>query len=193
VALVAAAKSRGVAVTASTPWMHLILNTQDLYSYDPSLHLEPPLGLPSDQQALRDGFQSGVLDAIAIDHHAYTYEEKTVPFSEAPPGAIGLELALPLLWQSLVAQGTWSALDLWRRLSLKPAQCLQQLPPTLTLGLPAECILFDPECVWEVNSKTLRSRSQNTPWLGKSIRGKVIQTWCPAGRLRDGDISQSSI
>jgi dihydroorotase len=179
VELIAAAKQRGVRITASTGWMHLLLSTPDLYSYDPNLHLEPPLGLPHDQQALRDAIQAGVLDAIAINHQAYTYEEKTVAFHESPPGAIGLELALPLLWDNLVVPGQWSALTLWRSLSLRPAECLQQTPPTLAPGLPLEGCLFDPHLVWEVNAETLRSRSQNTPWFGKPIRGKVIQTWCP--------------
>lgn len=180
VELIAAAKARGVAITASTPWMHLILNTQDLASYDPSLHLEPPLGCPNDQQALRQALRSGVLDAIAIDHQAYTYEEKTVAFNESPTGAIGLELALPLLWQSLVASGDFTALELWRVLSQNPAACLQQAPPQLVPGAPAECCLFDPQQQWQANSTTLRSRSQNTPWWQKSIPGQVIQTWCPS-------------
>lgn len=179
VELIAEAKARGLAITASVPWMHLILSTQDLLSYDPSLHLEPPLGRPRDQQALRQAIGSGIIDSIAIDHQAYTYEEKTVAFSESPTGAIGLELALPLLWQTLVVAGTLTALELWRALSQRPAECLQQSPPQLVAGAVAECCLFDPQLQWQVNSTTLRSRSQNTPWWQQTLQGKVIQTWCP--------------
>ena len=179
VALIRAAKERGVPVTASTTWMHVLQNTQALASYDPSLRLDPPLGTPDDQAALLNGLQTGVLDAIAIDHIPYTYEEKTVAFSEAPPGAIGLELALPLLWQALVDSGEWSALQLWRCLSTQPAQCLQQEVARLHPEQPAEMILFDPKQAWTVEAQTLNSRSTNTPWLGQTVWGRVLQTWAP--------------
>lgn len=124
VELIRAAKQQGLPITASTTWMHVLLSILDIQTYNPNLRLEPPLGNPSDQQALIQGIQDGVIDAIAIDHSPYTYEEKTVAFAEAPPGAIGLELALPLLWQAFVVPGIWDALTLWRCLSTHPAQCL---------------------------------------------------------------------
>jgi dihydroorotase len=177
--LIEAAKGRGVPITASTTWMHVIQNSTDVGSYHPSLKLNPPLGNPADQKALIQGIQTGVLDAIAIDHTPYTYEEKTVAFAEAPAGAIGLELALPLLWQTLVVPGIWSALDLWQALSTRPAVCLRQSPPTLALQHPPELTLFDPHAIWRVEARSLKSRSSNTPWLEQEITGKVIQTWCP--------------
>lgn len=177
VELIRAAKSRGVPVTASTTWMHLLLNTSALASYDPSLRLDAPLGNESDQQALIDAVQEGVIDAIAIDHTPYTYEEKTVAFGEAPAGAIGLELALPLLWQNFVVTGRWSALDLWRSLSDRPAACLGQSLNPIAVGQKAELVLFDPAQTWIVDRASLKSRSTNTSWLGKSLTGKVIKTW----------------
>ncbi len=177
VELIQDAKARGLPITASTTWMHLLLNTDALSSYDPNLRLEPPLGNPDDQKALIRGIQSGVLDAIAIDHTPYTYEEKTVAFAEAPPGAIGLELALPLLWHTFVETGVWSALQLWRVLSTSPAKCLQQPPATIAPGAKAELILFVPQLSWLVDRHTLHSRSVNTHWLGQQLIGQVIQTW----------------
>ncbi|MGA9383161.1 MAG: dihydroorotase, partial [Phormidium sp.] len=111
-------------------------------------------------------------------HTPYTYEEKTVAFSEAPPGAIGLELALPLLWQNLVTTGEISPVELWRLLSTRPAECLQQIPPTINPGSPAELTLFSPQETWQVNSNNLSSLATNTPWLGKELTGKIVQTWC---------------
>ncbi|MCU0569688.1 MAG: dihydroorotase [Oculatellaceae cyanobacterium Prado106] len=175
--LIQAAKARGLSITASTTWMHVLLNIKAVHSYNPSLRLNPPLGNPEDQKALLQGLQSGVLDAIAIDHSPYTYEEKTVAFSEAPPGAIGLELALPLLWQNLVATDEWTALALWRTLSTHPALCLYQNPGAIAPGLPAEITLFDPNYSWQATPDNLRSRSKNTPWLGQEIIGKVVKTW----------------
>lgn len=177
VALIRAARNRGLPITASTTWMHLLLDTAALQSYDPSLHLDPPLGNADDRRALIAAVKQGAIDAVAIDHSPYTYEEKTVAFAEAPPGAIGLELALPLLWQSLVESGEWSALTLWRCLSSNPARCLQQLPATIGLGQAAELVLFDSQQPWQVNRQTLKSRSTNTPWLGQTLTGRVVQTW----------------
>ena len=178
VELIRAAKAAGLPITASTTWMHLLLDVTAVQSYDPSLHLDPPLGNPTDRSALIQGLQTGVLDAIAIDHSPYSYEEKTVSFAESPPGAIGLELALPLLWQQFVEPGLWSALDLWRWLSLKPAQCLNQPLPQIVVGATAELTLFDPQQIWQVSPHTLKSRSTNSPWLGQSITGRVLRTWC---------------
>jgi dihydroorotase len=166
VEIIAAAKQRGVPITASVTWQHLIANTTDLATYNPNFKLDPPLGTPDDCTALIEGIKTGVLDAIAIDHSPYTYEEKTVAFGEAPAGAIGLELALPLLWQDLVVSGKLSALELWAALSTKPAQCLQQSPPT-------QLILFDTQAAWTVTNKNLKSLAANTAWLGREVIGKV--------------------
>ncbi|MBD1863300.1 MULTISPECIES: dihydroorotase [Trichocoleus] len=180
VELIQVAKERGLPITASTTWMHLLLNSQAIQTYDPNLRLEPPLGNLTDQAALIDGIRQGVLDAIAIDHTPYTYEEKTVAFAEAPPGAIGLELALPLLWQRFVMSGEWTALELWRVLSSNPAKCLQQPVATVAPGQPAELALFDPSQPWVVSGQSLKSLSINTPWLGQELLGQIVQTWCPS-------------
>ncbi|GCL35188.1 dihydroorotase [Sphaerospermopsis reniformis] len=178
VELIATAKFQGLPVTASTTWMHLLLNTADIKSYHTSLHLEPPLGNATDVKALRAGVRGGVIDAIAIDHAAYTYEEKVQAFSESPPGAIGLELALPLLWENLVETGEFTALELWQVLSNKPAACLQQQIKPIKPGEKAELTLFDPEKIWRVSRESLYSQADNTPWFGKDIKGRVLQTWC---------------
>ena len=194
VELIRDAKARGLPVQASVTWMHLLLNAGAIsgnakdseggknalttsFPYDPNLHLEPPLGNLSDQLALIQAVKDGVIDAIAIDHSPHTYEEKTVAFADSPPGAIGLELALPLLWHGLVETGKFSALELWRVLSTGPAVCLGQTPATVAPGVSAELILFDPQMSWTVDGHSLKSRSANTPWLGQQLTGKVVQTW----------------
>ena len=190
VELIREAKNKGLPVTASTTWMHLLLNyeaiagfpaTEDApisIPYNPSLRLEPPLGTPEDREALIEGVGEGVLEAIAIDHAPHTYEEKTVAFAEAPPGAIGLELALPLLWHAFVETGKWSANRLWRSLSTNPALCLQQEPARVAPSLPLELTLFNPHQTWNVETQTLKSLSANTPWLGHQLKGRIVQTRC---------------
>lgn len=179
VQLIEQAKAQGLPITASTTWMHLLLDTRAISSYNTSLRLEPPLGNPEDLVALRRGVRTGVIDAIAIDHTPYTYEEKTVAFAEAPAGAIGLELALPLLWQHLVETGEFSALELWRTLSTRPIECLQHSNQSPD-AWENELILFDPQQPWVVERQTLKSRSHNTPWLGQKILGRVVKTWVGA-------------
>ncbi|MCL2927316.1 MAG: dihydroorotase [Trichodesmium sp. MAG_R01] len=185
VELIANAKSRGLPITASTTWMHLLLDSLAIegkslldnyfFPYDPNLRLEPPLGSQSDRLTLLQGIRDGVLDAIAIDHAPYTYEEKTVAFSEAPKGAIGLQIALPLLWQSFVNTGQMSALELWRVLSTSPSKCLGLIPGDIRPQKSAEVTLFAPQETWVVEKQTLKSRSFNTPWLGKQIQGRVLE------------------
>jgi dihydroorotase len=177
VEILKAAKDRGLPITASTTWMHLLWNSEDLRSYDVNLRLDPPLGNPSDQEALILGLETGVIDAIAVDHQPHTYEEKTVPFAEAPPGAIGLELALPLLWQTFVATQRWSALDLWAKLSTNPLKILNQPPIAIAENHRVEMTLFDPAQEWEVNARSLQSLSINTPWFGSNLIGRAVKTW----------------
>ncbi|NBO30716.1 MAG: dihydroorotase [Cyanobacteria bacterium WB6_1B_304] len=189
--LIEQAQKQGLPITASTSWLHLLFNEtviagspmnpagslphlHTLMPYDPNLRLDPPLGNSNDQRALQTGVNEGVIQAVAIDHRPYTYEEKTIGFASAPPGAIGLELALPLLWESLVERGIWSALTLWYALSTAPARCLHQLPPQVKAGFPSEFILFDPSVQWQVTSSSLQSRSLNTVWRDRQIKGKVI-------------------
>ncbi|MBD2259936.1 dihydroorotase [Pseudanabaena sp. FACHB-2040] len=177
VALISQAKAAGLPVTASTTWMHLLCSAADLKTYNANLRIAPPLGNPADQAALIEAVGDGRINAIAIDHRPYTYEEKTVGFPSAPPGVIGLELALPLLWQTFVATNRWSATTLVQRLSSGPAACLGQQPPQLQPNQSAEMILFDPQAAWEVSSTTLHSRSSNTPWLGQTLQGRVLEMW----------------
>lgn len=169
VELIADAKSRNLPITASATWSHLLLNTTQISSYDPNLHLDPPLGNESDRLALIQGVKSGIIDAIAVDHRAYTYEEKTLSFAESPSGTIGLELALPCLWQNLVETGQLTAVELWQALSLNPLRCL---------GLPenqSDYLIFDPTLSWTVEASTLKTLGRNTFWLNQSLRGKVEQ------------------
>ncbi|MGP0128999.1 MAG: dihydroorotase [cyanobacterium endosymbiont of Rhopalodia musculus] len=176
VELVAWGKARGIPVTASTSWLNLLLDTQDIASYDPNLRLEPPLGNVKDRQALKDGVRQGIIDAIAVNHRSYSYEEKMVPFAQAPPGAIGLELALPLLWENLVVSGELTPLQLWKALSNNPQRCLGQELTPLKVGQPAELILFDTQKLWKVNSSNLHCLGTNTPWWGREIRGRVVMS-----------------
>jgi dihydroorotase len=166
VELVAAARQRGLPVTASVTWLHLLGSTAILEGYDTSWRLDPPLGNEVDRLALVAGVKAGVIGAIAVDHAAHSYEDKKVGFGEAPVGAIGLELALPVLWEQLVVPGHLTALELWHGLSCGAAACCGA-------DAPQALVLFDPTVKWLANSQNLRSKSTNTPWFEKVISGKT--------------------
>ncbi len=173
------AREEGLPVTASTTWMHLLLADRDIepWHYHPALHLHAPLGSDEDRDAAIAAVRRGVLSAIATDHTPYTFEEKTVAFAEAPPGAIGLELALPLLWQILVDSNSLTALKLWQAFSTGPTNLLGLPALTLDLGAPANLALFAPRETWTVGSTTIHSLSAATPWWGKDLTGKVLGCW----------------
>jgi dihydroorotase len=169
VELIAEAKSRHLPITTSVSWMHLLFNTEKIGNYNPNFHLNPPLGNEPDRLALIQGIKTGIIDAIAVDHRAYTYEEKTLAFAESPTGSIGLELALPCLWQNLVETGELKALELWQAFSINPLKCL---------GLAEtnqDYLLFDPTVNWTVDGSSLKTLGRNTPYWGESIQGKVIR------------------
>ncbi len=167
VELIAQAKNDGLPITASTTWLHLCHCDRDLDTYDPNLHLMPPLGSEADRLALIAGIRSGAIDAIAIDHTPCAYEEKVVPFEVAPVGAIGLEFAIPVLWQNLVTTGLLTASELWKALSINPAKILGLAQPQLTT-------LFDPNLEWLVEAKAIASQARNSNYMGRSLIGKVV-------------------
>ncbi len=172
--LIKQAKESNLPVTASVNWHHLLLNTEIVASYNPNVKFEPPLGTEIDRLGLVKAIKDNIIDAIAVDHTPYTYEEKTVAFAQAPTGAIGLELALPLLWHNLVITGELSPLELWRSLSVNPLKCLNQDLIKLQVGQPAELTLFSPQQTWQVTPSQLKSLSFNTYWLDKQLKGKIV-------------------
>ncbi|TYQ27391.1 dihydroorotase [Pseudanabaena sp. UWO311] len=167
VELITQAKNDGLPVTASTTWLHLCHCDRDLSTYDPNLRLSPPLGSESDRLALIAGIKSGAIDSIAIDHTPCAYEEKVVPFEVAPVGAIGLEFALPVLWQNLVITGLLTASELWQALSVNPAKIFGLTPPKLST-------LFDPSLEWLAKDSAITSQSRNSNYMGRSLIGKVL-------------------
>jgi dihydroorotase len=167
VELITQAKNDGLPVTASTTWLHLCHCDRDLSTYDPNLRLSPPLGSEGDRLALIAGIKSGAIDSIAIDHTPCAYEEKVVPFEVAPVGAIGLEFALPVLWQNLVITGLLTTSELWQALSVNPAKILGLTPPKLST-------LFDPSLKWLAKDSAIASQSRNSHYMGRSLIGKVL-------------------
>jgi dihydroorotase len=169
------AKARGLAVTAEVTPHHLLLTDEALLGYDTACKVNPPLREAEDRDALRQALADGTIDAIATDHAPHSSLEKDLEFKEAAPGIIGLELVVPLLLD-LVRQQQLSLARFVDALTRAPARIAGLRAPSLRQGAPAELCLIDPARAFAIAPARLRSKSKNTPFLGKTVKGKVLLT-----------------
>jgi dihydroorotase len=176
VAAVAAAKAQGVRITAEVAPHHLTLTDQDVRgSLDTNLKMNPPLRTEADRQALIEGLRSGVVDCVATDHAPHAPHEKEVPFEQAPMGTTGLETAFAALHTWLVAPGVLPLGLLVERMTAGAATL--DLPvPRIEAGQPANLVLVDLEREWEPVEAGYESRSKNSCFAGRPLRGRVLMT-----------------
>lgn len=170
-------KERGLNVTAETTPHHLLLNHHALEGYHTRFKMLPPLRTEADQEALLEGVIDGTLDMIATGHAPHTDFEKNLDFVHAPFGVIGLQTALLSLYTELVAPGKLRWHQLTRAMSDTPRQLLKLPALSFKTGSPFEAILFDPAATTTIDRATLKSRSFNSPWLGKTLNGAVTQVF----------------
>ncbi len=176
VELVRAAKKRGAPVTAEAAPHHFTLVDTDIPDRDPNYKMNPPLRGRADRAALLEGLSDGTLDAIATDHAPHAPAKKARGIVRAPFGVIGLETLLPLSL-SLVERGILSRLQLIDRLSAAPARILGlktkgHLRPRTA---DADITIIDPDVRWKV-AQRCASRSRNTPFAGRWVRGRARAT-----------------
>jgi dihydroorotase len=174
VELVRAAKADGLPVTAEATPHHFTLTDELLASFDSTFKVNPPLRTPADIAALRAGIADGTIDAIATDHAPHPPESKELPLDQAPPGMLGLETALGLALTELqLPLATIVGALSWRPARI--ARLSHQGRPIAT-GEPANITVFDPDVRWTVVPASLASKSRNTPYAGRTLRGKVRHT-----------------
>ncbi len=175
VAMVREARGRGVHVTAEATPHHFTLTHAACAGYDPVFKVNPPLRTDADVAAVRVGLGDGALDAIATDHAPHAPETKELPFDQAPPGMLGLETALALALTEL-ALPIEQVLAL---LSWQPARIAGLTDAhggPIEVGRPANLVVIDPAAEWVVDPTKLASRSRNTPFAGRHLRGRVRHT-----------------
>jgi len=165
-----------VDVTAEAAPHHLELTDRELVGYSPNFKMNPPLRSENDRQALLEAVADGTLDMIATDHAPHAPDEKELEFERAPVGVIGLETSFAVAHTCLVANGRMSLEELVLRMSTAPARRFGLEGGVLEAGQPASFALFDPEERWRVTPESLRSRSRNSPFLGRTLRGRVAAT-----------------
>ena len=174
--LIAWGKAQGVQVTAETCPHYLLLDDSELANYNPNAKVNPPLRTPEDRDALRLAVRSGVIDILVTDHAPHAPHEKECPLDEAPNGLTGLDLAVSLSYE-LVRQRILEEKDLIRLWSAEPARIFKLPVNRFQPGDPADFFLFDPNAGWKVTPETLHSKSSNTPWLGRELKGRVCTHW----------------
>jgi dihydroorotase len=175
------AKARGIAVTAEVTPHHLTLTDAAVIGYDTACKVNPPLREQADVDALREALADGTIDAVATDHAPHSSLEKDCEFAEASPGLIGLELVVPVLLD-LVRARSVSLSRLVDALTRAPARVAGLEPPTLKVGARAELCVVDPGLRFVLDPARLRSKSKNTPLLGRELTGRVRMTMA-AGRV----------
>jgi len=178
VELVRAAKARGLPVTAEVAPHHFALTDECCAAFDPAFKVHPPLRTRADVEAIRAGLADGTIDAIATDHAPHTPEAKERPFEEAPPGMLGLETALAVTITELVDPGIITLSDALALLSWKPAAIagLAHHGGPILPGAHANLTVFDPAHEWVVEPERLASRARNTPFAGRTLKGRVKHT-----------------
>jgi dihydroorotase len=169
------AKAAGVAISCEATPHHLTLTDEEVRSLDASFKMNPPLRSESDRQALIDGLRSGTIDCVATDHAPHSSDEKEVPIEEAAFGVIGLETAFPVLFSELVEPGLLDLAVVIERLS-GGAEPLGFAAPRIEPGAEANLVLIDTEAEWEAGSEGWESRSHNSCFAGRRLRGRVLMT-----------------
>ncbi len=171
VRLLREAKARGVKVTAEATPHHFTLTHEAVTGYDTATKVNPPLRTADDRAAIRQGLADGTIDVIATDHAPHTEEEKDVEYEKAPFGLVGLETAVGLVWTELVHTGLLTPLQAVTCLTRNPARILGIPKGTLAPGADADITIIDPELEEVVDPAKFVSKSRNTPFAGRRLKG----------------------
>ncbi|BBX82396.1 dihydroorotase [Mycolicibacterium aubagnense] len=188
VELIKWAKAQGISITAEVTPHHLLLDDSRLADYDGRNRVNPPLREASDAEALRQALADGVIDCVATDHAPHAEHEKMCEFAHARPGMLGLQTALSVVVETMVAPRsrpggdiepgllTWR--DVARVMSEAPA-AIVGLPDQgrpLAVGEPANLTVVNPDATWTVQGTDLASRSDNTPYESMTLPATVTLT-----------------
>ena len=168
------AKSIGVKVFAEATPHHFTLTEDDVLEYGVLAKMNPPLRSVEDRERIIAGLIDDTIEIIATDHAPHTADEKNVDFTKAPSGIIGLETALPLAVTELVMKNRLSMIHMLSKFTSNPARYYKLNKGNLQVGKPADVCIFDPNQEYIVEG--FKSKSSNSPFLGRSLYGKVKYT-----------------
>ena len=176
---VRAGKDRGVRVTCEVAPHHFTLTDAALEApvkYDTNLKMNPPLREEADRDAMLEGIADGSVDLIATDHAPHHADEKMLEFDRAPFGIVGLETAVPIVFDKLVHAGRITLKRMVELLSVNPARVFGIPGGALTPGSAADLTVLAPDVRTTIRASALKSKSKNTPFDGWELRGSVAAT-----------------
>jgi len=183
VELIRFAKSQGIKVTAEAGPHHFTLTDESVKSFDTNFKVNPPLRTQEDVEAIKEALKDGTIDCIATDHAPHTLEEKELEFDHAPVGMIGLETAVGLTMTELVEKKILTLEQMAERMSFQPAQIIGfKNKGHIKEGFDADLTIIDPKKEWTVRKEEFASKSKNSPFIGRTLKGCVITTIC-AGKI----------
>ncbi len=165
--------------TSETAPHYFILTVDDIEKsgFSGNFRVNPPLGEKKDVEAIKEALKEDIIECIATDHAPHSFAEKEVPFEEASPGFIGLELAFSLVYTYLVKEKILTLQDVVKKLSTNPARILKlSLRGEIKEGFLSDIVIVDLEKEWQVTEDKLLSKSKNTPFLGYLLKGLVEYT-----------------
>lgn len=173
--LIENARKNGVDVTCDVDIYHLLIDDSCLLDLDSHCNVPMPFRAASDRDALWKGLESGVVDAISVNHDPVLRQDKEVNFEDAVPGAVSLEIALPAVWKPLCERlSPARAVEL---LSTAPAKLAGVEPSSLKLCANADMVLLDPDASADVVSSMFAGQVRNSPLLGKKIPSKILGSY----------------
>lgn len=169
------AKARGLPVTCAAAPYHFALNENAVGNYRTFAKTSPPLRTEEDRLAVVEGLREGTIDIIASSHNPQDQDSKRLPFAQADAGVIGLETLLPVSLELFHNEGM-PLLDVLRKLTIAPASLLGLRAGALKPGLPADLVIFDPHQPWIVDAEKFLSKSKNTAFEDRAVKGRAAVT-----------------
>jgi dihydroorotase len=169
VELIAAAKKAGLNVTCSVTPYHLYFSDEDMECYDTNLKVNPPLRIRTDVQALRDGLKNGMIDGIASHHTPQHWDDKVCEFEYAKNGMIGLQTLY-----GTVSEFTADVTAFVQLVTENPVQIFGLASQKVEEGAAASLTIFEPASEYIFEESMILSKSKNSPFVGKKMKGKVV-------------------
>jgi dihydroorotase len=185
-ALVAFFKGRGACVTADTTPHHLTLTDELIGTLEGLYRVNPPLRPDGDKLGVGEALTNGILDFVATDHAPHDASEKELPLEEAAPGFLGHETAFAALYTELVQGGGLSLARLVEAMACAPGRWIWRGAYGISSGAPADLALVDLSEEWTVQKESLVSRSSNSPYLGRGLKGRIKGTVIGGELVYDG-------
>ena len=176
VELIRQAKKRGIKVTCEATPHHFSLTHEIIRTFDTNAKVNPPVRSKKDVEALKKGLADGTIDCIATDHAPHSIEEKDVEFDFAPCGMVGLETALGLMITELIEKKVLSWPQAIAKLTINPARILNLNGGRIKKNSPADITIIDPKATWIVEPTKFQSKSKNSPFGKRKLKGKVYYT-----------------